>query len=100
MKSRPSRFRVVAIVLCLLVAGSFATFAAPRPRASLRTSVKHHSASRRNNPTLADSLKDDIADYDDPAVRKAAIESMGHYNGSVVAIDPSTGRILSVVNQK
>jgi len=100
MKSRPSHFRIVAIVLCLLNAGSLPAFAASRPRAALRTAVKHHSSSHRNNPTLADSLKDDIADYDDPAVRKAAIESMGHFNGSVVAIDPSSGRILSVVNQK
>jgi cell division protein FtsI/penicillin-binding protein 2 len=45
-------------------------------------------------------LKDDITDYDDPAVRNAAIEAMGRYTGAVVAIDPSNGRILSVVNQK
>ena len=60
-----------------------------------------HRSSRRDaahsSPTAA---KDDITDYDDPAVRKAAIEAMGRYNGAVVAIDPSNGRILSVVNQK
>ena len=26
--------------------------------------------------------------------------ALGRYNGSVVALDPNTGRILSVVNQK
>jgi cell division protein FtsI/penicillin-binding protein 2 len=33
-------------------------------------------------------------------VRAAAIEALGRYNGSVVAVDPNTGRILTVVNQK
>src|SRR4029077_20960920 len=31
---------------------------------------------------------------------KAAIEALGRYNGSVVAIDPSSGRVLSIVNQR
>jgi cell division protein FtsI/penicillin-binding protein 2 len=33
-------------------------------------------------------------------VREAAIAGLGHYNGSVVAVDPNTGRILTIVNQK
>jgi len=100
MKSCLHFLRVIAIVLCLLIAGALPAFSARKPRAALRTSVRHHSVSRHGGPTLADSLKDDITEYDEPAVRKAAIESMGRYNGSVVAIDPSSGRILSVVNQK
>ena len=96
MRSRPTSLRILAIFLCFLIVGNLPAFAVPRPRAAL----KHHSASRRKNPTLADSLKDDIADYDDPVVRKASIESMGRYDGSVVAIDPTSGRILSVVNQR
>jgi len=51
-------------------------------------------------PTFADSTKDDIAQFDDPIVRAAAVQGLGRYNGSVVAIDPSNGRILTVVNQK
>src|ERR1700751_1586298 len=47
------------------------------------------------DPTLGD-----IAANDDPIVRAAAIEALGRYNGSVVAVDPNTGRILTVVNQK
>src|SRR5713226_2026199 len=47
------------------------------------------------DPTLGD-----IATNDDPIVRAAAIEALGRYNGSVVAVDPNTGRILTVVNQK
>lgn len=100
MKSRPNHLRIVALGLCFLTAGDFSAFAAAKPRPALRTTIKHHSVSRHAAPTFADSLKDDITSYDDPAVRKAAIESMGKYTGSVVAINPSSGRILSVVNQK
>ena len=31
---------------------------------------------------------------------QAAVDALGRYNGSVVAVDPNTGRILTVVNQK
>jgi LysM repeat protein/beta-lactamase class D len=50
--------------------------------------------------TFADSTVGDVAEYDDPVVRAAAVAGLGRYNGSVVAIDPNTGRILSIVNQK
>ena len=33
-------------------------------------------------------------------VRAAAIEALGNMNGTVLAIDPSDGRILAMVNQK
>src|SRR5262252_3626555 len=51
-------------------------------------------------PTYADSVSADDPTYDDPVVRAAAVDALGRYNGSVVAVDPSTGRILAVVNQK
>jgi cell division protein FtsI/penicillin-binding protein 2 len=50
-------------------------------------------------PTFTDSEKGDVATYDDPVVRQAAIAALGRYNGSVVAIDPTSGRILTIVNQ-
>ena len=45
-------------------------------------------------------MRDDDPTYDDPLVRQAAVEALGRYNGSVVAVDPNTGRILTIVNQK
>ena len=51
-------------------------------------------------PTYADSTVGDSVDGEDPVVRKAAIDALGAYNGSVVVADPQTGRILSIVNQK
>lgn len=61
----------------------------------------HKYATRyRGVPTFADSSKADDATYDDPVVRAAAVFALGRYNGAVVAVDPNTGRILTVVNQK
>ena len=51
------------------------------------------------------SFADDITAGDnfageDPVVRQAAIDALGNMNGTVVAIDPNSGRILAMVNQK
>src|SRR5271165_557520 len=64
-------------------------------------SRKHLVASRYRGyaPTYADSVSADDPTYDDPIVRQAAVDALGRYNGSVVAVDPNTGRILTVVNQ-
>ena len=45
------------------------------------------------------TLGDDIAG-EDPWIRQAAISALGNLNGSVVVVDPNTGRVLSIVNQK
>jgi penicillin-binding protein 2 len=49
------------------------------------------------NPNLAQG---DITAGEDPVVRAAAIEALGNLNGTAIAIDPSSGRILAMVNQK
>ncbi len=51
-------------------------------------------------PTYADSAAGDNADGEDLEVRRAAVEALGPYNGAVVVVAPSTGRILAIVNQK
>jgi penicillin-binding protein 2 len=61
--------------------------------------AKRKSVSRYGVPTFADSSKDDVTEFDDPLVREVAVRALGRYNGSVVAIDPNTGRILTIVNQ-
>jgi cell division protein FtsI/penicillin-binding protein 2 len=68
-----------------------------------KSKAKRHllpSRYRGYAPTYADSVSADDPAYDDPIVREAAVEALGRYNGSVVAVDPNTGRILTVVNQK
>jgi cell division protein FtsI/penicillin-binding protein 2 len=37
---------------------------------------------------------------EDPVVREAALQALGNMNGTVLAIDPSSGRILAMVNQR
>jgi penicillin-binding protein 2 len=51
-------------------------------------------------PTYADSTSGDYVDGDDLTIRRAAVEALGPYNGSIVVVDPVTGRILTMVNQK
>lgn len=51
-------------------------------------------------PTYADSTIGDNIDGEDLVVRKAAVDGLGPYNGTVVVADPQNGRILSIVNQK
>jgi penicillin-binding protein 2 len=62
-----------------------------------------HSGPRWNpwkEPTFADSTSGDFIDGEDLTVRRAAVEALGPYNGTVVVVDPSNGRVLSMVNQK
>lgn len=48
----------------------------------------------------SDLTRGDITGGEDPMVRQAAIDALGNMNGTVVAIDPSNGRILAMVNQR
>src|SRR5581483_927822 len=52
------------------------------------------------SPTYADSTAEDFVDGEDLDVRRAAVEALGPYNGSIVVTDANTGRILTMVNQK
>jgi penicillin-binding protein 2 len=86
-------------------------------RVATTTRVVSHGSSHGARPTLAvrrtryhehfsassyaDNLTlGDITEGEDPVVREAAIEALGNMNGTAIAIDPSTGRILAMVNQK
>ena len=83
-----------------MLAACIPVFAAPPPVARHNTRHQNTSHSRNGIPTFANSTDGDVATFDDPIVRQAAIRGLGRYNGSVVAIDPNSGRILSIVNQK
>ncbi len=47
-----------------------------------------------------DVANGDVTDGEDPVVRQAAIDALGNMNGTVVAIEPTSGRVLAMVNQK
>jgi penicillin-binding protein 2 len=42
----------------------------------------------------------DVTEGEDAVVRQAAIDALGNMNGTVVAIEPTSGRVLAMVNQK
>jgi membrane peptidoglycan carboxypeptidase len=43
--------------------------------------------------------KDDLTG-EDPEVRRVAVNALGHHAGTVVVMDPMTGRVYSIVNQE
>jgi cell division protein FtsI/penicillin-binding protein 2 len=47
-----------------------------------------------------DPTRGDVVEGEDPVVRAAAVQALGNLNGTALAIDPSSGRILAMVNQK
>ena len=47
-----------------------------------------------------DIANGDITTGEDPVVRQAALDALGNMNGTVVAIEPTSGRVLAMVNQK
>ncbi|MDX2178138.1 MAG: penicillin-binding transpeptidase domain-containing protein [Bryobacteraceae bacterium] len=65
-------------------------------------SKRRYRSYRQNwgEPTFADSTVGDRIEGEDLVVRRAAVEALGPYNGSVMVTDPVTGRILTIVNQK
>ncbi len=73
-----------------------------RPAASVRAAKKpvRRTYSPWREPNYADSTLGDNPAGDDPTVRAAAVDALGRYNGTVVVVDPSSGRILTMVNQK
>jgi membrane carboxypeptidase/penicillin-binding protein len=52
------------------------------------------------NSFAIDQVDGDITAGEDSTVRAAAIDALGNMNGTVVSIDPDTGRILAMVNQR
>jgi penicillin-binding protein 2 len=65
-----------------------------------RTRRSRRARSRWRISSFGDPTANDNPAGDDPAVRQAAVEALGNWNGSIVVVDPTSGRILSMVNQK
>jgi penicillin-binding protein 2 len=87
-----------------------------RMRSLARSRVSTHHSARLTRSSVrrrhryyehftTSSFTDDITEGDvtageDPVVRAAAIDALGNMNGTVVAIEPNSGRILAMVNQR
>lgn len=72
-----------------------------------RTAATRHAA--RRSRQVADSWRlgsygnpgaEDNPAGDDPVVRQAALNALGKLSGSIVVVNPNSGRVLSIVNQK
>jgi penicillin-binding protein 2 len=63
--------------------------------------VKKKKAAPKYKPAPpVDPTEGDNVDGDDLEIRRAAVDAIGTMNGSVVVVDPTSGRILTMVNQK
>ena len=69
-------------------------------RVSATTHRRYHERFYMSSFTNEDITTGDITTGEDPVVRQAAIDALGNMNGTVVAIEPTSGRVLAMVNQK
>jgi len=114
------------LLLCLLPASTFAVQSVKKhkPRPAAKAKPRNSAARLRSVPsesgfdavtldhrplrwkarrppvTHFDPTAGDNVDGDDLEVRRAAVDALGPYNGTVVVVDPQTGRVLTIVNQK
>jgi penicillin-binding protein 2 len=104
--------RTFTCFLALLVIGSPSSNASESNRKRPVASRRSHVAPSRKwpqvviaggpwtEPTYADATNGDNTDGEDLDVRRAAVDALKPYNGSVIVVDSSNGRILTIVNQQ
>lgn len=112
MTRNPARIHLAFIRISLLaVAAILIAWAMPfhasagnTPKRATHSTRRHYRRRYRRYrgvPTyMPDPAAGDDARFDDPVVRQAALDALGRQNGSVVAVDPTTGRVLTIVNQR
>src|SRR5438105_1311665 len=104
---------LIALPMLAAVASSTSTYTPKKSKSHITESSRARSKMRRVRHRrhryvehfYTSSFANDVTDGDvtageDPMVRAAAVDALGNMNGTVVAIDPMTGRILAMVNQK
>jgi penicillin-binding protein 2 len=65
------------------------------------TTPRHRYHERFYMSSFAEGIAaGDLTEGEDPVVRQAAIDALGNMNGTVVAIEPTSGRVLAMVNQR
>jgi len=94
------RFILIPLLGAAILASTAS--AATLNKKARRTSSSKNAAKKRKGraaPRIDPTLGDNI-DGEDLVIRQAAVKALGPVNGSVVVVDPSNGRILTIVNQK
>ncbi len=93
-----------SIIAAILLAGMAHSGASLLAQTSTTRSTARKKRAKRKphyrpappvDPTLGDNV-----DGDDLEIRRAAVSAIGTMNGSVLVADPTSGRILTIVNQK
>lgn len=87
--------------LALFAAGASAKKTSPGA-ASAKSRKKTSKTVRKRLPRAptVDPTDGDNPDGDDLVIRRAAVSALGDQAGTVVVVDPSNGRVLTMVNQK
>lgn len=91
------------LVVMLLLAGllqSIGHAAVAVKKTGRGKSGRSAAARKRRAAPPVDPTVGDNVDGDDLVIRRAAVAALGSVNGSVVVVDPTSGRILTIVNQK
>jgi len=68
------------------------------PSSTARKTVRRAAKPKPAPPV--DPTDGDNVDGDDLTIRRAAVTALGGMNGSVAVVDPASGRVLTMVNQK
>ena len=91
------RFFLIPFVAFTLL--QLAGIAAPSPQKKTNRARKKKLPYKAQVPGVDPTMGDNV-DGDDLVIRRAAVAALGTFAGSVVVVDPTSGRILSMVNQK
>jgi len=97
---RAAMKRLLLIPLVLLSTIQAAGVAQSQQRSTAKSASRKRSPARKKTVPAVDPTVGDSVDGDDLTVRRAAVSALGGFAGSVVVADPTSGRILSMVNQK
>lgn len=90
--------RPAVVKTAIASTGTAATLTAVHTRGTTHSTRKRW-VQTWDEPTFKESTTGDNIEGEDLEVRRAAVEALGAYNGSIVAVDPTNGRILTMVNQ-
>jgi cell division protein FtsI/penicillin-binding protein 2 len=93
------KFSAIPLVLLGLLQIAALAQTPPKTKAKSSKTGKRRPAVRQAMPMVDPTIGDNV-DGDDLTIRRAAVAALGGYAGSVVVVDPGSGRVLTMVNQK